>query len=854
MVVSVEVLEKSAVELAGQSPEMAGRISRLIAEEKSEEALALAEEALQQSPEDATVWNAYGLAQKNLLHWAKAREAFYKAIQLDNSSAKYRANLALLCGKHAEFEAEEEWLLSALQHAPDFFQAWVNLAQNYRRRNQIDQAISAYHKALCLQNDHPGIRFSLAQLYAEQAAWQEVVTILSPLLEQGSYSTKMLSLFSDAFERLKGRDAVLPMLETLASAKNLGDSKKRALARAYLRLGQRDRAVQLYQLVAEQSQTVESCLDIAAFYKKIGDIGLAGEWVNRVLSNDPAHAEAWALCAELYLLQDNPAALVQAYLEMTEAKPNIEVGKAGNAVGLKLFHACHYEEALTVYQRVALRSQGKVQAKAKEAIGMIFLTNGQYTSAQSFLIEACQGDASLVHAPVQLSHCFEKISLHDRARALLKDTLEKHPDNVTVMSALMGHYLTNSRNAEAEAVCARAARVAPTDPVVISMRAALLERQKKFQEAYDLFKSLPPLYTERLDVILPYATVCFRLGKKQEAITLLEEGIARETTPPHSKASLRYRLGEYYDKMGEYDKAFAAFKQGADWRFGSEKELQINHFNTMVDRYIRYFDHETLGRLPKSSIITSAPIFIVGMPRSGTTLTEQILASHSQIYGAGELMYIPNIVRNLPGRIGNGQHYPYVLDDVSQETLDFAARRYMEEMQKRMQPGERYCIDKMPHNFLQLGLISLLFPEAKIIHCRRNPLDNCLSCYFQEFSSGHEYSYNLEVTGRHYQAYHRIMQHWKSLNILPMLDVQYETLVADPEPVVREMLAFIGVEWEDGVLDFHRSKRMVATASYDQVRQPLYTRSSGRWRHYAQYLGPLRKGLGPLAEVAEVDD
>ncbi|MEE8428711.1 MAG: sulfotransferase, partial [Gammaproteobacteria bacterium] len=152
-------------------------------------------------------------------------------------------------------------------------------------------------------------------------------------------------------------------------------------------------------------------------------------------------------------------------------------------------------------------------------------------------------------------------------------------------------------------------------------------------------------------------------------------------------------------------------------------------------------------------------------------------------------------------------------------------------------------IDKMPGNFMHLGLIELLFPDARVIHCQRDSLDTCLSCYFQDFSRSHPYSYQLSNLGVFYKGYRRVMRHWKGLLTIPMMEVQYEDLVANQESVSRQLVDFCGLEWHEGCLQFHNTERFVGTASYDQVRQPMYNRSVGRWKNYEHHLGPLREAL-----------
>ncbi len=235
------------------------------------------------------------------------------------------------------------------------------------------------------------------------------------------------------------------------------------------------------------------------------------------------------------------------------------------------------------------------------------------------------------------------------------------------------------------------------------------------------------------------------------------------------------------------------------------------------------------------------PIFIVGMPRSGTTLIEQILASHPALYGAGELKTMSDFARTV------------ALDSPDWEGALLALRKlgqeYLDQVWK-LAPEARYITDKMPGNFYHLGLIHLMLPNAKIIHSMRDPMDTCFSCYALRFAHGHEYCYDLKTLGRYYQRYTKLIRHWH--DVLPagrILDVRYEDNVADPEREARRLLGYLGLPWDPACLRFYETDRPVKTASVMQVRKPIYSSSVARWKRFEKHLGPLLDEIGDL-EVA----
>jgi hypothetical protein len=240
---------------------------------------------------------------------------------------------------------------------------------------------------------------------------------------------------------------------------------------------------------------------------------------------------------------------------------------------------------------------------------------------------------------------------------------------------------------------------------------------------------------------------------------------------------------------------------------------------------------------------SEVPVFVLGMPRSGTTLVEQIIASHPAAHGAGELEELGWLAANMPKLTGGTAPYPEAARLIDATNAKSIAAQYLEPLIARA-PAARRITDKMPGNFIRIGLIAVLFPKARIVHVRRHPLDTCLSCFFQHFGRGHHFSYDLGHLGHYYTQYQRLMAHWA--RVLPgrIFDVQYEDVVSKQEETSRAIIAHCGLDWDPKCLAFHEHERQVRTASFWQVRQPLYASSVGRWQAYEKHLGPLKAALG----------
>ena len=312
------------------------------------------------------------------------------------------------------------------------------------------------------------------------------------------------------------------------------------------------------------------------------------------------------------------------------------------------------------------------------------------------------------------------------------------------------------------------------------------------------------------------------------------------------RMSLNFALGKCYDDTRDYDRAFAHFMAGCN---GKRAKLAYDpeHAARQFAGLMEIFDRAAIDRLRGAGDPSGAPVFVLGMPRSGTTLTEQIIASHPDVYGAGELHDLLRIAeRNINGA-AEPATFPENLRALDRQTLTAWGAEYVAGLRQRA-PDAKRVTDKMPANYFAVGLIHLMLPNARIIHVSRNPVDTCLSCYTRLFNRKQEHTYDLAELGRYYVHYARLMRHWRE--VLPagaFLDVRYEDIVADQEGQARKLIAYCGLDWNDACLDFHNTKRSIRTASVTQVRQPIYSSSVERWRHYRKHLGPLLDALGDLA-------
>jgi len=327
------------------------------------------------------------------------------------------------------------------------------------------------------------------------------------------------------------------------------------------------------------------------------------------------------------------------------------------------------------------------------------------------------------------------------------------------------------------------------------------------------------------------------------------EGLARDidSLPAVAQIQLHFALAKAYDDLGRHNEGFRHLAHGnaLNRRRIAYDETQMHD---TFERIQATFDRRLFDAKAGAGDRSPVPVFVVGMIRSGTTLIEQILASHPSVHGAGELPDFSRLVHQLRTGPADSIEYPECVPSLSADRLRDLGRSYVEGLRRRAPDAVRIT-DKMPSHFMYLGLIHLALPRARIIHVRRSPLDTCLSCYTKLFIQGQHFTYDLGELGRYYRHYAGLMAHWRGL--LPpgrLLEISYEAVIADLETEARRLVGFCGLPWDPRCIAFHEAQRPVRTASAIQVRRPIYRTSQGRWQAYRDHLGPLIAALGDLAD------
>jgi tetratricopeptide (TPR) repeat protein len=426
------------------------------------------------------------------------------------------------------------------------------------------------------------------------------------------------------------------------------------------------------------------------------------------------------------------------------------------------------------------------------------------------------------------------------AIALYQQVLKQEPRQPKALNLLGVAVSQKNNHLQAIALMSQSIALQPQQAEFHNNIGAVYGILGNFEEAGHHYRRAVQLQPDYAEAYFNLASTK-RFTEDDPVIPALEAQLSRVSS--HSvrdRCFLHFAAGKIYEDIDQSDRAFEHYQQGNEMRGAHyDKQQQDQLIERMITVCDRAFLHTRVGKGEPSN----RPIFIVGMPRSGTTLVEQILTQHSDVVGLGELPDIPSIAQTLPNHAPTASTYPECLSELDNKVFAGFGRSYLKRITK-LAPGAKRTVDKLPGNFLHLGLIALMFPNATIIHCRRHPLDTCLSCYFKKFRSGHQYSFHLEDLGHYYLAYQRLMEHWHQVLPIPIFDLEYEALVHNQEQVTQDLLNFCGLTWEERCLAFHQSTQPVSTASNWQVRQPIYKTAVHRWQKYQSYLTPLIAMLG----------
>ena len=593
--------------------------------------------------------------------------------------------------------------------------------------------------------------------------------------------------------------------------------------------------------------------------------------ITRLHDLAPEYGRGYQEAGHIHRQMDATEEAIRAYSHATSLNPGLMASWKALA---KLHRAAGNEEAARQAQLHHDRLAG-LPAELVSVTSMIH--EGKLYKAERLCRSFLQKHSHHIEAMRLLAQIGAKLHVLDDAEFLLESCLVFQPDYQLARYDYVNVLNRRQKYAQALEQAKKLIEAQPGNPSFEVCYASQLMAVGRFDEALDTYDRVLQAIPDGHNLHLVRGHALKTVGRTDEAINAyraayrikpdfgdaywslanlktysfedaeLEQMKAQEKrqgTPLVDRYHLCFALGKALEDRSEYDNAFEYYERGnrlkkAELRYDpdeTEREFQ-RQMTVCTDELLRAQEGQGF-RAPD-------PIFIVGLPRAGSTLLEQILASHSQIDGTMELPNILAFAHRLSGRrrVGEEPKYPARLRDMSAEEFKTLGERYINETQL-LRGDAPYFIDKMPNNFRHIGLIHLILPNAKIIDARRDPMACCFSGFKQLFAEGQEFTYGLEEIGRYYKGYCELMDHWDAVLPGKVLRVRYEGVVGDLETQVRRVLEFLGLPFEQACLDFHKTDRSVRTASSEQVRQPLYTSGIEQWRHFEPWLGPLKQVLG----------
>jgi tetratricopeptide (TPR) repeat protein len=575
--------------------------------------------------------------------------------------------------------------------------------------------------------------------------------------------------------------------------------------------------------------------DLARAYRADGRFEAAREELRLVVAAAPGLDAAWLGYGDVLVdLEQYPDARV-AYERARLTDPErLRIEEATAAIVRE-----DRKTAETIFRDILKRDASHVAALC--GLAAVSLTVSRGADALRLLRHALKQSAHLPLAWRGLCQTLVDLGRLAEAESAVRQLLKMEPENPknwvmlgTVCTRLM-------RQPDALVAFEEAARLNPGE---VRLRLSIghihktLGRRSESEQAYKACLDMDPNFSEAYWSLADLKNYVFSDAEMASMQTLVKG----DGGDDDDQAQLHFALGRALEHKKNYPAAFNHYAIG-NTRRRKTVPFDIEIFENKTRRVRELYDAAFFAGRPNAGFQDSAPLFVVGLPRSGSTLTEQILASHSSIEGTFELPNVLTIVREFDHRNPQRDAYPENVREVAPEQFELLGRRYIEETAP-IRSGRRHFIDKMPNNFSHVGLIHCMLPNATIIDVRRHPMDSCFSTYKQYFAEGQSFSYDLADLGRYYRCYLALMDHWDKVLPGKVLHLSYEELVREPEINIRRLLTHCGLDFQPACLAFHETKRPVRTASAEQVRQPMYATGIGYWRHFESELEPLRAALG----------
>ena len=618
---------------------------------------------------------------------------------------------------------------------------------------------------------------------------------------------------------------------------------------------------QLEEILNIHSTNLEALEMLLDLNIKINKAEEALEIIKKLIQLDPNKKEHQEKLIKVYQFLNNEQAYQSALIDLHKNFPSIETARLISNIHIENDREEESDQVIQTFfesdktygdlykgirhakagrLKLAEESYKKVLKKEKNNIdalrllGLLAFKTKDYEIAEKLFLKVLKLDPSFSLAWDNLAKLYRIQNKLLKSIPAFENLIKLDPSNFEALVSLGTIYIKLSKYHEGIKLYEESLKIKPENPrVYLSLGHALktIGERKKSEAAYQNTIKYFPSSGEAYWSLANLKTYEF----SDKEIANMELSLKRNMHQ-NELIQMHFALGKAYESNRQFDKSFKHYMDG-NWQQRKQVIYNAEDYKISIDEIINFFENNNNILDLKAEAGSDEPIFILGLPRSGSTLIEQILASHSLIEGTQELPNIMAISRDIK-LIDQKNGYPDNLLKLNQSSFDELGKKYIDET-KWARSSKPFFIDKMPNNFFHLGLIKLILPKAKIIDARRNPMDACFSCFKQYFAKGQHFTYDLDDIARYYKDYVRLMDYWNKLFPDEIFTIHYEQIIENPNDRISDLLEFCNVKFEDNCLNFHKSKRAVKTASSEQVRQPMYKTGINYWRNYIKNLDVL---------------
>ena len=743
----------------------------------------------------------------------------------------------------------------------------------------------------------------LLSILRKQAEYQQYADLKITCLDfwEDNPDPAILPLLALAYSQLGERELARTCLErACASHKKFDPASKIDLAAALISMQRTSDAQQQLEQALQQLPDDPLGLARLAHCRMLkGDLDAGRQLLEQAQQLNPEHLPIILLLIQLYLQQAD-SMMAQRCIDTS----TLQLQHLANDLPEAVY--AHYQRQIQTQQIMTWLladqysqveqwlQQQKQQSETFEHCLLLYCRllaeRDLHAQAVDILSRYLRQDPNNINLLLPLTELLQVQGFFLQAIQLMRKALQQHSDNIELLvqlgNACLQRFDSQSRNCAEHALALAKALITEKqqDTYLNRLQVAKAEnlmarvesQEQNFQLADSIFRQILNQHPDFIPALQGLGQQLMQCGEMAEAVSLFRRIVEIDPLKGHSslinarhfpetenilekmalsanqpslegpiRAGILFQLASAWEQRQQFQRAFE-FAIAANKASKKFLPYKASEHRQQMARIRCSFCAQLYQHRPNSGIDSQLPIFVVGMPRSGTTLVEQILAGHSQVFGAGELNLIPQLVQGLnrwERHSGSGRSYPDCIDDLTAEVSHGIATNYIKELAE-LAPQAQHIVDKLPHNFENIGLIKYLLPAAKIISVRRDPRDIAISNYFTDYQAKHSgmgFAYDLQDIGEQLADHNKLMQHWQQLFPGEILEINYEEIIDDLEASTKKMLSYLGLKWQPQVLKFNELQRNVKTASVWQVRQPLYSSSIGKWRRYQQFLEPLVK-------------